>query len=132
MVKRKLITTLLAPPLSLAFIFAVFFGEWKQPLELIVMTGMFSLILSPYILFYGIPVTFLSDYVSKNLTGNIRAFFALIVHLFFGVMFSFIFPSNASSPLFRGGVDSAIIFGSITALFFWTIDEILRRSLKQH
>ncbi|MDL4840240.1 hypothetical protein [Aquibacillus rhizosphaerae] len=58
MIKRKVITTLLATPLSLLVIFGVFFAEWARPIELIVMTGTFSVWISPFILFYVVPITF--------------------------------------------------------------------------
>jgi hypothetical protein len=126
MIERKVVTTLLATPLSLLVIFAVFFGEWRQPVELIVMSGAFSLLISPYILLYGVPVTFLSDYVGKRITRKMRMPLAFIFHLFFGVIFGFIFPMNSNVSVFGVAVDSAFIFASITALLFWTIDEILR------
>lgn len=128
MIKRKVVTTLIATPLSVLVIFAVFFGEWRQPLELIVMTGTFSVWLSPFILLYAVPVTFLSDFISKRLTGNSRTFLAFVVHLFFGVLFGFIIPMNTEFSFFGGEIDSAFIFASITALFFWIIDEILRKT----
>jgi len=127
MIKRKVVTSLTATPLSLLIIFAIFFGEWRQPLELIVMSGTFSIWLSPFILLYAVPVTFLSDFITKRLTGNCRTFLALIVHLFFGVLFGFIIPLDSEFSFFGGEIDSAFIFASITALFFWIIDEIIRK-----
>jgi hypothetical protein len=128
MVKRKFFTTLLATPISLLFIFAVFFGEWKQPFELLVMTGMYSLIFSPYVILYGVPVTFLSDYVAKRLTGNMRVLVAFTFHFIFGILFGIIFPFDVSFSLFGAEIDLAIISASITALFFWAIDELLRKN----
>ncbi|MFS0673527.1 hypothetical protein [Ornithinibacillus sp. 179-J 7C1 HS] len=128
MIKRKIVTTLLATPMSLIVIFAVFFGEWKQPFELVTMTAMFSIYLAPFIILYAIPVTFLSDYVGRRFVGNVRVSVAFMVHLVFGVLFGFIFPSNASFSLYGVEIDTAIIFASITALLFWTIDELLRKN----
>jgi hypothetical protein len=127
MIKRKIITTLLATPLSLLVIFGVFFGEWEQPLELIMMTIAFGLWLSPFILLYGVPVTFLSDYVSRRLKGTARTLTAFMVHLFFGILFGFIAPMDEHFSLFGIEIGIATIFASITALFFWIIDELLRR-----
>ncbi|GEM_PF-1673562 len=127
MIKRKILTVLLATPLSLLFIFAVFFGEWEQPLDLIVMTGVFSLWVSPITLLYGLPVSFLSDFVGKRLQGRVRSLTALFVHLFFAVLFGFIVPMNGSLPIFSGEVDFSVIFATIVALFFWIVDEWLRK-----
>ncbi|MGP4042071.1 hypothetical protein ACTWP4_19515 [Gracilibacillus sp. D59] len=127
MVKRKVITTLLATPLSLLVIFGLFFGEWQHPVELIVMTGAFGLWISPIILLYGVPITFLSDYISKRFTGNVRALTAFIVHLSFGILFGLIAPMDGQFLLIGTEVNATTIFASITALFFWVIDELLRR-----
>ena len=127
MIKRKIATTLIATPLSLLVIFAVFFGEWRQPLELIVMTGTFSLWISPFILLYGVPVTFLSDYVSMPLSEKNRILFAFIIHLLFGILFGFIFPMNAQLPFSGVMFEVAFVFATIVALFFWSTDEILRK-----
>ncbi len=99
MIKRKIITTLLATPFSLFLIFSIFFGEWRQPLELVVMTGMFSLFISPYVILYGVPVTFLSDYLSRKLK-RARIYVAFIVHIFFGALFAFITNSSTLFPVF--------------------------------
>ncbi|SES63688.1 hypothetical protein SAMN05216389_101184 [Oceanobacillus limi] len=128
MIKRKILTMLFAIPVSLFVIFAVFFGEWKQPFELVVMTGAFSLILSPIIILYGAPVSFLSEYLSKRFTANKRIAVAFVIHILFGVAFGIIFPFDASFSLFGVKMDLAIIFASITALFFWAIDELLRKN----
>ncbi|WP_407268297.1 hypothetical protein [Radiobacillus sp. PE A8.2] len=128
MIKRKIVTVLLATPVSLLLIFSLFFGEWRQPFELIVMTGMFSLFISPFIILYGVPVTFLSDYLGKQLTGNVRILIAFIVHLFFGVSFGIIFKMGSEISLFVVEVNVASIFATITALIFWAIDELLRKN----
>ncbi len=130
MIKRKLITTLLATPISLLLIFSIFFGEWRQPLDLLVMTGIFSLFISPYIILYGVPVTFLSDYLGKQLTGHLRFFVACIAHLFFGVLFGFIFKMGSVISLFVVEVNEASIYGAITAFIFWAIDELIRKDKK--
>ncbi|MBM7661036.1 hypothetical protein JOC85_001808 [Bacillus mesophilus] len=131
MIKRKVLTTLLATPLSLLVICGVLFGEWERPFELIVMTGMLGLWISPLILLYGVPVTFLSDYVTKGLAGTARMLTACIVHLSFGILFGFVFRSDEQFLIFGIEVNVIIISASITALFFWVIDELFR-SQKGH
>ncbi|SES03220.1 hypothetical protein SAMN04487944_115129 [Gracilibacillus ureilyticus] len=127
MIRRKLITTLLATPLSLLIIFGVFFGEWKQPVELVIMTVTFGLWVSPFILLYGVPVTFLSDFATKRLRGGKRTITAFFIHLCFGILFGFIFPMGIDFSLIGIKLNLASISAMITALFFWGIDELLRR-----
>ncbi|UOQ46860.1 hypothetical protein MUN88_12230 [Gracilibacillus caseinilyticus] len=131
MIKRKLITVLLATPISLCFIFAIIFGEWKQPRELMVMTGTFSLWISPIILVYGVPVTFLSDYLCKRFTENLRTLFAFLIHIFFGILFGLLFPMGTTQFSLLGvEINFATLFASITAIFFWMIDEVIRRVIR--
>jgi hypothetical protein len=122
-----MVTALLAVPLSLSVIFSVFFGEWRQPIELIAMTGMYSLWISPFIILYGLPVTCLADFVSKRLSGQRRMYLSLLIHLLFGVFFGVVLPMGTSFSWLGVQIDSASIFASITGLFFWVVDEILRR-----
>src|SRR4051812_4591639 len=49
----------------------------------------FSLNAIPIILLYSLPISSLSDHVTKKLVGKHRIFISLFIHLFFG--FSFIF-----------------------------------------
>ncbi|UOQ86574.1 hypothetical protein [Gracilibacillus salinarum] len=131
MIKRKLITLLLATPISLCFIFAIIFGEWKQPRELMVMTGVFSLWTSPIILVYGVPVTFLSDFLCKRFTGKLRTWFAFLVHIFFGILFGLLFPMGATLfSLLVIDINFVTLFATITAIFFWLIDEVIRRVVR--
>jgi hypothetical protein len=126
MILRKVVTTLLATPLSLLVIFGVFFGEWRDSTELIVVTVTLGLWLLPTLLLYGVPVTFLSDYVSKEFTGNVRPLIALILHLCFGLLFGLIAPIDLELSFSGTEVNAAITSASITSFFFWVIDELLR------
>ncbi|MBM7573420.1 hypothetical protein [Aquibacillus albus] len=127
MIKRKVITVILATPISLMLIFGVFFGEWKNPLELVVMSGMISFLVAIPVLGYGVPVTFLSDYVTKKLRGKLRSFTAFLIHIFFGSVFGLLFPMNSHFPVLDYNVDAAIISALIVSLFFWITDEVLRK-----
>ncbi|PKR78287.1 hypothetical protein CEY16_00580 [Halalkalibacillus sediminis] len=125
MIKRKVLTSLLATPLSLMVIFVVMFGEWKDPLELVVMSLMFCLFLAPYILFYAIPATLISDYITRKLNGLRRTGVALCVHLIFGM--SFVLILSIFNTVRESEVEIVFISGVVVAIFFWVIDEIVRR-----
>ncbi|WP_419962342.1 hypothetical protein [Psychrobacillus sp. BM2] len=91
MIKRKAITFFIATILSITFILIYIFGEWERPFELISMIGFYSLLFSPIILVYGVPVTFLSDYLTKRFKGFKRVILALLTHLFFGMFYTFVY-----------------------------------------
>ncbi|TQR19431.1 hypothetical protein [Psychrobacillus vulpis] len=134
MIKRKVITFFIATILSITFILIFVFGEWERPLELIPMIGIYSLLFSPIIFIYGVPITFLSDYITKRFIGIKRGVFALIIHLFFGMVYTFIygliFESIDFFTEFRnywvGEGELNFIAGIVTSFFFWTVDEVLR------
>ncbi|WP_228409452.1 hypothetical protein [Radiobacillus deserti] len=130
MLKRKIIATLLATPLSLLFIFAVFFGEWSQPLELLGMSIFYSFFVSPFYLLYGLPITFLSDYIGKRLLGKKRIIQSFVIHVLFGALFGLFFPSHATLLIAGREIDTFVIFGSISGVSYWIIDEMLRCCLK--
>jgi len=135
LIKRKAITFFFATILSITFILIFIFGEWEKPFELIPMIGIYSLLFSPIILVYGVPVTFLSDYLTKRFKGFKRVILALLIHLFFGMFFTFVYGIIfESSDLFsnfnnywvgEGGLN--FIAGIMTSFFFWTVDEVIRR-----
>ncbi|TDQ40724.1 hypothetical protein [Aureibacillus halotolerans] len=127
MFKRKLITAVFATPLGLMFIFALFFGEWQRPLELLSMSFMISLWVAPFIVLYGVPVSFLSDFIGRRLQESIRRTVACGVHLIFGVLFGFVYPMNVQHSILGVEIDRGSLYATTVALFFWIIDELLRK-----
>ncbi|MFJ5771687.1 hypothetical protein [Psychrobacillus sp. NPDC093180] len=136
MIKRKALTFFFATILSITFILIFVFGEWERPFELIPMIGMYSLLFSPFILVYGVQVTFLSDYLTKGFKGFTRVCVALFIHLFFGMLYTFVYGFIfLSSDLFSnyenywlGEGKINFIAGIMTSFFFWAVDEVLRRN----
>ncbi|MDL4840241.1 hypothetical protein [Aquibacillus rhizosphaerae] len=57
-----------------------------------------------------------------------RALAAFTVHLLFGILFGLIGPMDGQFSLFGTEVNATTIFASIIALFFWVIDELIRRN----
>ncbi|MFD2118036.1 hypothetical protein ACFSTH_01440 [Paenibacillus yanchengensis] len=76
----------------------------------------------PFVLLIGVPVSFLSDYLSKNLKGIQRNIVALLIHSIFGLIAGLVI-SNLFESLFLVGV------AIIAALIFWLVDEILRKKI---
>lgn len=109
------LTTLLIG-ICLGFHFAITEGASLLAIGLL-LTGAF-----PFVLLIGVPVSFLSDYLTKNLNGKLRNIVALLIHSIFGLIaglvISFFFES-----LFLVGVTI------IAALIFWLVDEILRKKI---
>src|SRR5690554_1454851 len=123
MIIRKTITSILATLISITFISIVVFGEGVD-LDTVVFT---SIVFSPFILFYGVPVTFFSDYVTKRFTGFKRALFTMVIHLLFGIIFAPLFSLLGDSS--SQEIKTTFIGATTVAFFFWAIDEILRRFL---
>ena len=91
--------------------------------HLLASLGLLLVSTAPFVLLIGLPVSFLSDYLTKNSTGKQRSKKALFVHGFFGLIagsvISFLFES-----FFLVGVTV------IAALIFWLADEFLREKVK--
>ncbi|KAB8138068.1 hypothetical protein F9U64_06370 [Gracilibacillus oryzae] len=130
MIKRKLLMTLVASPLSMFVIVAAFFDVWQWPLGMLMLTGIGVLMASPYILLYGVPVSFFSDFISKRFIGRVRMLIAFLVHILFAFLFGLIGVLNNNIPLLGLEVDAGIVFAVIVAFFFWLVDELLRIKLK--
>lgn len=134
MIKRKVITFVIATILTITFVLAFIYGEWRNPYEFFPMIGIYSLFFSPFFLLYGAPVTFFSDYITKRFTGVKRVVSAFIIHLVFGMSFTFIFVFfTTTRNLFRDfdnywgkGMDEFFIAATVASFLFWAIDEILR------
>ena len=94
MLKRKLISLLLSTIVSMAIIFGLIFGEWKNPLELVVMIGMYSLLFSPLILGYGLSISVLVEFVTKRVNGIKRQTLTIILLVILASLSVFIFPSE--------------------------------------
>jgi hypothetical protein len=126
MIIRKTITTIIASLISMTFLLIVIFDEGLG-IDF-VNTVLFTIVMfSPIILLYGVPVTFISDYATKRFTGVKRVLLALIFHLFFGMIFPFLYSLIEEMSSFE---TKTIFIGATTfAFFFWAIDEISRRVL---
>ena len=78
----------------------------------------------PFVLLIGVPVSFLSDYLTKNLNGKLRTIVALLIHSIFGLLAGLVI---VISNLLEGLI--IVVSTIIAALIFWLIDEILRKKI---
>lgn len=93
-----------------------------------------AMYLLPILLFYGVPSSILSDFLTKKLKGISRGILALVIHLFLAALFVIIpillfFPgerellfSDVKSLIYNFFFITAILSSSL----FWFIDEFLR------
>jgi hypothetical protein len=93
-----------------------------------------ALYLLPILLFYGLPSSILSDFVTKKLKGISRGILALMIHIFLAALFVLI-PILLFSPgereLLVSDVKSLLdnfffITAILSSFLFWLIDEFLR------
>lgn len=125
MVKRKVLTTLIATPVSVLVILILFSGGWDDLLGLAFLTGVFSLGAFSHILVYGVLVTFLSDLLTKRIEGNSRIILALAIHLILAGLLGWWFPIF-DFEVIKSSVNSGFVYALITGFCFWVIDELLR------
>ena len=121
---RKLISALLS------CVSVIIIYSFLEQSGFVILFGMYLL---PILLFYGLPSSMLSDFVTKRIKGIFRGFLAFFIHVFLAVsfvLFSILFfdwerailfldPTNLLNNFF---LTSALLSSSL----FWCFDEILR------
>ncbi|MDQ0166529.1 hypothetical protein [Bacillus horti] len=83
-----------------------------------------------WILFYGIPVSIFSDRITKRFTNIRRSMAALITHLFFGIIITFIlylFQNTTFDEYWIQWGKLMFIASILSSFVLWMIDEILRK-----
>lgn len=125
---RKIISLILATLISMPLLILVLFDVVVTPnlvMDLAKTVVFYSLLISPIILLYGVPITIISDYVTNKYKAVKRALLALGFHLFFGLLFPFFYGLFVN--LSRSEVEILFV-GAITfAFLIWTFDELLRK-----
>jgi hypothetical protein len=109
-----------------------------MPVELFSMIGAISLFVLPGVLLYGLPVSVLSDKLTKSLSGVKRVLLSLVIHLFFGLSFVFIIgifiaPENLFTSFNQFWRDAYLFFAfsTLVSLLYWSVDEVLRLVLNK-
>ncbi len=78
---------------------------------------------TPIILIYGIPITILSEFITKRFIGMKRMLLALVIYMLFGMVFGVLLPSNIELKIIGADTDLFVIAGTISAFIFWIVDE---------
>ncbi len=102
-----------------------------EPSGFVIFIAMYLL---PILLFYGLPSSILSDWITKKLSGIIRGISAFVIHLFLAALFVIVpillFSQWERELLFsdvRSLLDNFFFITAILSSFlFWFIDEFLR------
>jgi len=82
MIKRKLIVVLLTS-IFLDVLFVLFFSSYSK--DMIINFAYLFLYILPFVLFYGAPVSILSDYLAEKFRFN------LLLSFFLHILFAFLF-----------------------------------------
>lgn len=95
--------------------------------------------LMPILLFYGVPSSILSDFVTKKLNGFFRASIALFIHLFLATFFVLIpiLFSERDRNLLLTDIGSLFdnfffIVSLLSSFLFYCLDEFLRSKLAKY
>lgn len=80
----------------------------------------------PFILVIGVPVSFLSDCVTKKLDEKPRYIVALLIHSIFGLIAGLVIRY-----LFENEGLLLVGITIIAACIFWLVDELLRKNFKK-
>ncbi|MET3696422.1 hypothetical protein SAMN05877753_103334 [Bacillus oleivorans] len=128
MVIRKILTILIGTLLSYS-VLAV--GFMNESLDVILFMLMITY---PFIFLYGLPVTILSDKITKDSLGVKRVIKAFLFHVLFGMGFvfvlSFFFDPHELFFNFKEywSSEGELLFfaATLTSFFFWLVDEGIR------
>jgi len=84
----------------------------------------------PFVFLYGVPVSILSDKLSAFFTRLFRPIMALVIHVVFGIVISFViyfFQDLTFSEYWIQWGELMFIASSLAAIIFWLVDELLRK-----
>ncbi|WP_214482263.1 hypothetical protein [Bacillus sp. SM2101] len=134
MLKRKILTLIFASLLSISLIaFWFVFTDGEELIAFFPLALWISLIAIPVILIYGLPVSFLSEKLTKQFTNNKRIFWALVIHVVFGFGFVFIAGLIFETEMliwdfiqFWRKYEVFLFPSLVTSICFWGVDEVIR------
>lgn len=90
---------------------------------------------APVVLFFGIPVTMLSDKINERFKGKKRMYASLVTHLFFAISFVVLFILITESRFiftdFNGFDWYFLIPATVYSSVIWCVDERLRKRFNQ-
>lgn len=126
MIIRKLFSGLLAGLMVLLIYFLL------EQSGFVILIGLYLL---PILLIYGVPVSIVSDIMTKKLIGLLRGISALFIHLLFAISFVLIpnLFSESERALLLSDISNLNSLVFVTALLssilLWSIDELLRSKI---
>lgn len=131
MLKRKLLTLFLGSLVSISLIASWFvFADGEELIAFFGMALTIGLVAIPAILLYGIPVSFLSDKITKSFSNYQRIGWSLVIHVFFGISFVFIAGLLFETKMlltdfsrFWQYYEFIFIASVFTAICFWIVDQ---------
>lgn len=136
MLKRKLLSffwsIIISTPIT-GFCFMIVEGSDITEVPALML---FALIFAaPVVLFFGIPVTILSDKINMRFKGKNRMYASLVTHLFFALSFVVLFVLISESRFIVTDLNDfdwyllipAIVYSSV----IWCVDERLRKRFNQ-
>ncbi|MDN7240645.1 hypothetical protein QWY14_02535 [Planococcus sp. N028] len=115
MILRKFVSTLVTSML----VFLIYLLLTKSGVGLLIVVY-----LIPFLLFYGIPVSIFSDFVTRKLKGVTRGGVALAIHLSLATLLNlilYLFSYEGWEP-----VGFILVNSLLSAFLLWSIDEILK------
>lgn len=116
-----LISTTLLTGLFLNFYFVITEGIGMD--NLFFALGMFLIGAFPFILLIGMPVSILSDSLSKNIKGKQRYIEAFLIHITFGLIAGLVISFFFEHFFY-------VVVTLFAAIIFWAIDEFLRKKIR--
>ncbi|GEL78505.1 hypothetical protein [Tenuibacillus multivorans] len=87
------------------------------------LTGFILVFATPIIFVCGVPVSLLSDFVTRLFFGKVRSIMAFIIHISFGSLYGFILFSALEVEIY-------LYAAVISSIIFWLVDEVLRLKMK--
>lgn len=116
-----LISTTLLTGLFLNFYFVITEGIGMD--NLFFALGMFLMGAFPFILLIGMPVSILSDSLSKNIKGKQRYIEAFLIHITFGLIAGLVISFFFEHFFY-------VVVTLFAAIIFWAVDEFLRKKIR--
>ena len=114
MIIRKLVSALFACMLVMFISFLI------EPSGFVIIIGLY---LFPILLFYGLPSSILSNYVTKKLKGIKRGGTALLIHLIFAAVFVIVILNYVED---WAPVNFFLLLSLGSSFLFWGFDELLK------
>ena len=121
---RKLLAFILTT-FFIAILLTIFFAITEGSSLLVI--GIFFTGALPFVLLIGVPLSFLSDYLTKRLNGKPRTILAFLIHIIFGLLAGLVI---IMSNLLEGFI--IVVATIIASLIFGLVDEVLRQKFVKY